>query len=119
MKNKKNKEIKTKKVIWADHPPEDRAHFDKKIRIKHYTNKITATEVKKMKLMMRNILDGQPFFIHFLVGEIHSPSKTLRLTPVITFPLREDYEFITAGESTTKEGPREHKKQKRKSARRR
>lgn len=114
-----NKKIKTKKVVWAYDKHRYKIGLDEKIRLVQCKDKITTADVKKIKMMMRIILEKQPFFIHFLVGEIHSPYKILRLTPIINFPLREDYEFVVAGESTTKEGPREHKKQKRKPTRRR
>jgi hypothetical protein len=71
---------------------------------------IDAAAVKKMKWLIRSILRKQPFFIHFLVGEIHSPGKVLRFTPIINFPLREDYEFFIGNESVTEEEYRDFKK---------
>lgn len=116
----KNKKTKTKIVTWIGaYERQFSICLDEKIRLQQLTNKINAIDVKKMKWMMRNILDKQPYFIHFLVGEIHSPNKILRLTPIINFPLKEDYEFITAGESATKEKRHGNKKQKRKPTRRR
>ena len=82
-------------------------------------DRIDLADVKKMKWLIRSILRKQPFFIHFLVGEIHSPGKVLRLKPVINFPLREDYEFFVKDEPVSEEEYREHKRQKGKSTRRR
>lgn len=75
-------------------------------------DRIDLADVKKMKWLIRNILRKQPFFIHFLVGEIHSPGKVLRFTPIINFPLREDYEFFVEDEPVSEEEYREHKRQK-------
>ncbi len=83
-------------------------------------DRIDLADVKKMKWLIRSILRKQPFFIHFIVGEIHSPDKVLYLTPVINFPLREDYEFFIGNESVTEEEYRDFKKAtKRKPTRRR
>ncbi|MCK4251140.1 hypothetical protein KAX97_06815 [candidate division WOR-3 bacterium] len=82
-------------------------------------DRIDLADVKKMKWLIRSILRKQPFFIHFIVGEIHSPDKVLYLKPVINFPLREDYEFFVKDEPVSEEEYREHKRQKGKPTRRR
>ncbi len=81
-------------------------------------DRIDLADVKKMKWLIRSILRKQPFFIHFLVGEIHSPDKVLYLKPIINFPWREDYEFFVKDEPVSEEEYREHKRQTKKPTRR-
>ena len=100
----------------SKHP--DLICIGEKIKLVEYKkDRIDLADVKKMKWLIRSILRKQPFFIHFIVGEIHSPDKVLYLKPVINFPLREDYEFFTGNEPVSEEEYREHKRQTKKPTR--